>query len=91
MLRRQFLRSSLLGTSSFAIDLPSLFKAKNNNSSHTSKLKIKKIRYYAAPGYTKPLFNQARGIVEIETDGGIIGIGAVSYTHLDVYKRQTQY
>ena len=40
-----------------------------------SKLKITKIRYYAAPGYTKPLFNQARGIVEVETDGGIIGVG----------------
>ncbi len=39
------------------------------------KLKITKIRYYAAPGYTKPLFNQARGIVEIQTDGGIVGIG----------------
>lgn len=39
------------------------------------KFKITKIRYYAAPGYNKPLFNQARGIVEIETDGGIIGIG----------------
>lgn len=38
-------------------------------------LKITKIRYYAAPGYTKPLFNQARGIVEVETDGGITGIG----------------
>lgn len=40
-----------------------------------TKLKITKIRYYSAPGYNKPLFNQARGIVEIETDGGIIGIG----------------
>ena len=40
-----------------------------------SKMKITKIRYYDAPGYNKPLFNQARGIVEIETDGGIIGIG----------------
>ncbi len=40
-----------------------------------SKLKITKIRYYSAPGYNKPLFNQARGIVEIETDGGIVGIG----------------
>ena len=40
-----------------------------------SKLKITKIRYYSAPGYNKPLFNQARGIVEVETDGGIIGIG----------------
>lgn len=38
-------------------------------------MKITRIRYYAAPGYNKPLFNQARGIVEIETDGGITGIG----------------
>lgn len=41
----------------------------------TSGLKITKIRYYSAPGYNKLLFNQARGIVEIETDGGIIGTG----------------
>jgi galactonate dehydratase len=39
------------------------------------KMKIKKIRYYSAPGYNKPLFNQARGIVEIETDNGLTGIG----------------
>lgn len=39
------------------------------------KLKITKIKYYSAPGYNKPLFNQARGIVEIETDGGVTGIG----------------
>jgi hypothetical protein len=52
--------------------MESILNQKNKN---VSKLKIKKIRYYASPGYTKPLFNQARGIVEIETDGGIIGIG----------------
>lgn len=50
-----------------------------------SRLKIKKIRYYAAPGYTKPLFNQARGIVEIETDGGITGIGEGGFN--DVVKQ----
>ena len=44
-------------------------------ASSAPKIKITKIRYYNAPGYNKPLFNQARGIVEIETDGGIIGIG----------------
>jgi L-alanine-DL-glutamate epimerase-like enolase superfamily enzyme len=38
-------------------------------------MKITKIRYYGAPGYNKPLFNQARGIVEVETDAGIVGIG----------------
>jgi galactonate dehydratase len=40
-----------------------------------TKMKIIKIRYYDAPEYNKPLFNQARGIVEIETDAGIIGVG----------------
>lgn len=44
------------------------------NESKTN-LKITKIRYYSAPGYNKILFNQARGIVEIETDSGITGIG----------------
>jgi galactonate dehydratase len=52
--------------------LPGSFFAGNEVN---SKMKITKIRYYSAPGYNKPLFNQARGIVEVETDGGIIGIG----------------
>jgi L-alanine-DL-glutamate epimerase-like enolase superfamily enzyme len=52
-----------------------LAKAENVGSEVKSKMKIVKIRYYSAPGYNKPLFNQARGIVEIETDSGIIGIG----------------
>lgn len=41
----------------------------------SSDLRITKIRYYRIPGYSKPLFNQARGIVEIETDAGFVGIG----------------
>lgn len=41
------------------------------SSGHT----IAKIRYYDAPGWNKPLFNQARGIVEVETNTGHIGIG----------------
>ena len=28
--------------------------------------------------------------VKVNTDEGISGFGAVSYTHLDVYKRQAQ-
>src|SRR5258708_1346803 len=47
-------------------------------------LKIIKIRYYSATGYTKPLFNQARGIVEIETDSGLIGIGEGGSTDMIV-------
>jgi L-alanine-DL-glutamate epimerase-like enolase superfamily enzyme len=38
-------------------------------------MQITKVRYYDAPGYNKPLFNQARGIVEVETDAGVVGIG----------------
>jgi galactonate dehydratase len=44
-------------------------------TTEVSKLTGKKTRYYSAPGYNKPLFKRAHGIVEIETDGGIIGIG----------------
>jgi len=69
MQRRHFLKSTALGSAAVLSGLP-LYK-----SEAASKLKITKIRYYAAPGYNKPLFNQARGIVEVETDGGIIGIG----------------
>lgn len=54
---------------------PSWAGAGAASGSGGSSLRIRKIRYYAAPGYTKPLFNQARGIVEVETDGGLIGIG----------------
>lgn len=70
MHRRHFLESALWGSAAI-IGWP-LF---SRSAPSSSSLKITKIRYYAAPGYTKPLFNQARGIVEIETNGGIIGIG----------------
>lgn len=69
MKRRSFLRSAAIGSAAILAGMPFL------NGKSAPKLKITKIRYYAAPGYKKPLFNQARGIVEIETDGGIIGIG----------------
>lgn len=75
MQRRNFIRSGLLGTAAYGIGLPGLKGSIGYLNSEASKLKIKKIRYYNTPGYNKPLFNQARGIVEIETDGGITGIG----------------
>ena len=77
MQRRHFMKSALWGSAGIMAGWPVLKSQANTNlvSQSSSSLKIKKIRYYAAPGYTKPLFNQARGIVEIETDGGIIGIG----------------
>lgn len=69
MQRRQFLKSGFLASAAVLAGSPLLHAA------NAPKLKITRIRYYAALGYTKPLFNQARGIVEIETDGGITGIG----------------
>jgi L-alanine-DL-glutamate epimerase-like enolase superfamily enzyme len=67
--RRNFIKTAVVGSVTALAGFPVL------RAEAASKMKITKIRYYSAPGYTKPLFNQARGIVEIETDGGIIGIG----------------
>lgn len=69
MERRKFIKSAVLGSAGIMVGLPWVA------AEAASGLKITKIRYYAAPGYNKPLFNQARGIVEIETNDGIIGIG----------------
>ncbi len=69
MERRKFIQSVAIGSTAAMVGFPLL------SAGAVPKLKITKIRYYAAPGYNKPNFNQARGIVEIETDGGIIGIG----------------
>ncbi|MFC4873653.1 mandelate racemase/muconate lactonizing enzyme family protein [Negadavirga shengliensis] len=70
MQRRKFLKLGAVGSAALFTGLTHPARAFDY-----SDLKIKKIRYYAAPGYTKPLFNQARGIVEVETDSGLIGVG----------------
>jgi galactonate dehydratase len=75
MQRRNFLQSTLLGGAALLTGLPQNKVYAGSAHPALPKMKIKKIRYYAAPGYTKPLFNQARGIVEIETEDGIVGIG----------------
>ncbi len=81
MHRRSFIQKSLLtGAGLLALPMVNAHAAhasalSSSNTLSASKLKITRIRYYSAPGYTKPLFNQARGIVEIQTDGGITGIG----------------
>ncbi len=75
MQRRSFIRSAVVGSTVAFIGSPFLKAHAGFTEAAVSAMKITKIRYYSAPGYNKPLFNQARGIVEIETDGGIIGIG----------------
>src|SRR4051812_15908379 len=75
MERRRFIKSALFSSAAVLAGTPSFNALAASAGTVVSKMKITKIRYYSAPGYNKPLFNQARGIVEIETDGGIIGIG----------------
>ena len=76
MQRKNFLHAAMIGGTAFVSAMPQQpALAAPARSSPPSKMKITKIRYYSAPGYNKPLFNQARGIEEIETDAGIIGVG----------------
>ena len=75
MQRRNFIQNALVGGTALLAGIPINRGVAAPVAKPPSKLKITKIRYYSAPGYNKPLFNQARGIVEVETDGGIIGIG----------------
>src|SRR5688572_16158986 len=75
MQRRNFIQNALMGGTALLTAMPLNNGVAAPVMTPPSKLKITKIRYYSAPGYNKPLFNQARGIVEVETDGGIIGIG----------------
>ncbi len=71
MQRRKFIKAAGLSSIGLFAGLPLITLAKES----ASNMKIAKIRYYSAPGYNKTLFNQARGIVEIETNTGLIGIG----------------
>nr|WKN37287.1 mandelate racemase/muconate lactonizing enzyme family protein [Tunicatimonas sp. TK19036] len=73
MQRRNFLKTAALGSA--ALSAFPLLNARAATREVASNMKITKVRYYSAPGYNKPLFNQARGIVEIHTDEGIVGIG----------------
>jgi len=75
MQRRDFIRSASLTGAAILVSAPGTQANTMAVGSAPSKMKITKIRYYGAPGYNKPLFNQARGIVEVETDAGIVGIG----------------
>src|SRR5215203_4432133 len=75
MKRRNFIKSALVGSTAMMAGSSLLNAHPSFGNGAASSLKITKIRYYSIPGYNKPLFNQARGMVEIETSGGIIGIG----------------
>lgn len=78
MQRKNFLKSTFLGSAAVLTGWPfarAAAAAAPESRRAVPKLKITKIRYYSAPGYHKPNFNQARGIVEIQTNEGITGIG----------------
>lgn len=83
MERRSFLKSSIGASLALVGGISSLRAAyafsntavRPGLDASSSNLVITKISYYAAPGYTKPLFNQARGIVVVHTNKGITGVG----------------
>ena len=70
MFRRSFLKSSVIGSAAL-IGGSSFVK----HDTPASKMKITSVRYYLPPVNNRQLFNQSRAVIEIETDGGIIGIG----------------
>jgi len=72
MQRRNFIKSVALRSAAILTGVPIL------HAEAASKIKITKIRHFNAPDYNKSLFNQALGIVEIEIDGGITGLGGGS-------------
>jgi L-alanine-DL-glutamate epimerase-like enolase superfamily enzyme len=70
MHRRRFLKNLAVAGGSLAVaqrSLPVLEAA-------LPKAKITRIRYYHSPN-PRPIFNQSTGIVTVETDQGIVGIG----------------
>lgn len=73
MQRRDFVRNLLLGSGYICgTTLPFSFPILHAEPS--SDMKITRIRYYKSPNHN-PTFNQSNGIVTVETDSGLIGIG----------------
>lgn len=73
MQRRSFVGKALAGLTLGLGGLSPRLKAKTS-SAHLDPMKITRIRYYRSPNH-RPTFNQGNGIVTIETDQGITGIG----------------
>ena len=58
MRRKDFLQSALMGSGLFYKGMSGLKEMPGGTVQHaSSNLKITKVRYYAAPGYNKPLIN----------------------------------
>ena len=58
MNRKNFLQSAFLGSGVFYSGMTGLKAMPGGTIQHaSSNLKITKVRYYAAPGYDKPLIN----------------------------------
>ncbi len=76
MKRRSFLKKSLAGAGISMVGLHSTMQAQSSApiSRGLPKVKITKIKYYKSPNH-KPTFNQSNGIVVVETDQGVSGIG----------------
>ncbi|HEY2934800.1 MAG TPA: mandelate racemase/muconate lactonizing enzyme family protein [Acidobacteriota bacterium] len=70
MNKRQFLKSMMYAAGSMLVAQ----KCSTLLSAALQKMKIVRVRYYQVPNQ-RPTFNQSTGIVTVETDQGITGIG----------------
>lgn len=73
MKRRIFVRNAMTGIAASSLPLMSQAIPQSSNVG-LPKMKITKISYYKSPRH-RPTFNQGNGIVVVETDQGITGIG----------------
>ena len=73
MKRRSFVRKALSGIGLGLAVTPYSLSAQTKTSG-LLPMKITRIKYYKSPNH-RPTFNQSNGIVTVETDQGITGIG----------------
>ncbi len=75
MQRRHFLKAALTGASAAVVGQAARAKAFAPATANLSGLKIKKITFYNPPRYKPHRLAQAKGIVTVECDNGLLGVG----------------
>ncbi len=73
MKRRHFLKSAMMGAGA-AISSSSL-NGNMDDFGSGSDVRVKKVSYYQPPSWKRPLMAQSRGVVLVECDNGMIGVG----------------
>jgi L-alanine-DL-glutamate epimerase-like enolase superfamily enzyme len=73
MQRRHFLKSAALGAGAAIVGKQA--QGDMDDFGSGSDVKITKVSYYQPPKYTKPLMAQSQGVVIVECDNGMVGVG----------------